>query len=40
MYDYAIGNLVYVEMTDIYSKLDYSKQGPYIIPELFINDTV
>ena len=27
-YDYAIGDLVYVEMTGIYRKLDYRKQGP------------
>ena len=27
-YEYAIGNLVYVEMTDIYRKLGYKKQGP------------
>ena len=30
-YDYAIGNLVYVDNTDIYRKLDYNKQGPHII---------
>ena len=31
MHDYAIGKLVYVEMTGIYRKLDYKKQGPYRI---------
>ena len=39
-HDYAIGNLVYVEMTDIYRKLDYKKQGPYRITEVFTNVTV
>ena len=29
-HDYAIRNQVYVEMTGIYRKLDYRKQGPYI----------
>ena len=32
-HDYAIGDLVYVEMTGIYPKIDYKKQGPYIITE-------
>ena len=36
----AIGNQVYVEMTGIYRKLDYRKQGPYIITEVFKNGTV
>ena len=31
-HDYKIGDLVYVVMTGIYQKLDYKKQGPYIIP--------
>ena len=35
----AIGNQVYVEMTGIYRKLDYRKQGPYIITEVFKNGT-
>ena len=39
-HDYTIGDLVYVEITGIYRKLDYGKQGPYIITELFINGTV
>ena len=40
VHDYAIGDQVYVEMTDIYHKLDYSKQVPYIITEVFRNVTV
>ena len=39
-HDYAIGNQVYAEMTGIYRKLDYKKQGHYIIPEVFTNGTV
>ena len=39
-HDYAIGNRVYVEMTGIYRKLYYRKQGPYIITEVFTNGTV
>ena len=39
-YDYAIGDQVYVEMTGIYHKLDYRKQGPYRITEVFKNGTV
>ena len=39
-HDYTIGDLVYVEITGIYLKIDYSKQGPYIITELSINGTV
>ena len=35
MYGYAIGDRVYVEMTGIYCKLDYKKQGPEIITEVF-----
>ena len=31
MHDCIVGNLVYVEMTDIYRKLDYKKKEPYII---------
>ena len=30
-HDYEIGDQVYVEMTGIYRKLDYKKQGPNII---------
>ena len=39
-YDYAIGNRFYVEMTDIYCKLYYKKQGPYRIIKVFTNGTV
>ena len=35
--DYAIGDQVYAEMTGIYRKLDYKKQGPYRITEVFKN---
>ena len=40
MHDYAMGNRVYVEMTGIYHKLDYNKQGPYRITKVFTNGTV
>ena len=40
MHDYAIGNLVYVENTGIYQKLDYKKQGQYIITEFFTRGIV
>ena len=36
-HDYVIGDLVYMEITEIYRKLDYKKQGPYIITEVFTN---
>ena len=39
-HDYEISDQVYAEMTGIYRKLDYNKQGPYIITELFTNVTV
>ena len=39
-YDYVIGNQVYVEMTGIYRKLDYRRQGTYITTEVFTNGTV
>ena len=39
-HDYAIGDQVYVEMTGIYRKLYYRKQGPYRITEVFTNGTV
>ena len=38
-HEYSIGNIVYVEMTGIYRKLYYKKQGPYRITELFDNGT-
>ena len=30
-HDYKIGDQLYVKMSGIYRKLDYKKQGPYII---------
>ena len=39
-HDCAIDNQVYVDMTGIYRKIDYRKQGPYIITEVFKNGTV
>ena len=39
-YDYAIGDIVYVEMTGIYRRLDYKKQVPYRITEILINGIV
>ena len=38
-YDYIICDQVYVEMTGIYQKLDYKRQGPYRITEVFKNGT-
>ena len=38
-HDYDIGDQVYVEMTGIYRKLDYKKQGPYRTTEVFTNST-
>ena len=40
MHDYAIGDIVYIEMTGIYCKLYFKKQVPYIITEVFTNGTV
>ena len=39
-HDYAVGDQVCVEMTGIYLKLNYKKQGPYRINEVFTNSTV
>ena len=39
-HDYAIDNIIYVEMTGIYQKLYYKKQRPYIITKVFTNSTV
>ena len=39
-HEYTIGDHVYVDMTGIYLKLDYNKQGPYIITEVFTKITV
>ena len=38
-HEYAIGNQLYVEITDIYRKVDNRKQGLYIIAEIFTNGT-
>ena len=38
-HDYVIGNLVYVEMTGIYCKLDYKKQVPYVVVVVVFLDT-
>ena len=32
MHDYAVDDIVYVEMAGIYQKLYYKKHGPYRIP--------
>ena len=39
-HDYAIGDIVYVEINGIYHKLDYNKQVKYIITQVFKNGTV
>ena len=39
-HDYKIGYQLYVKMSGIYRKIDYKKQGPYIITEVFTNVTV
>ena len=39
-HDYTIGDIVYVEMNGIYRKLNYKKQGPCRITEVFTNGTV
>ena len=39
-HEYAIGYPVYVEITGIYWKLDYKKQGPYKTTEVFTNGTI
>ena len=38
-HEYEIGNQVSAEMTGIYHKREYKKQGSYIITELFTNNT-
>ena len=40
MHDYAVVDLVYVEMTGIYSKIYYKKQWPNRITEVCTNGTV
>ena len=39
-HDYEISDQVYAEMTGIYRKLDYKKQGMYRITEVFTKCTV
>ena len=39
-HDCEIDNLVYLEMTGIYHKLYYKKEGLYRIKEVFTNSTV
>ena len=39
-HDNSIGNIVHVEITGIYRKLDYKKQWPYIITKVFTSGTV
>ena len=39
MHEYAIDNQVYVKIIGIYQKLDYKKQGPNRITEVFTNGT-
>ena len=39
-HDYAVGNVVYVEINGIYHKLDYKKQSSNRIIEVFKNSTV
>ena len=38
-HDYTIGNQVYLEITGIYCKPDYRRQGPYRITEVFTKGT-
>ena len=38
-HEYVIGNQVYVEMTEIYRKIDYKKQRLYKITVVFTNGT-
>ena len=38
--DYAVRGIVYVGMTGIYQKLDYDKQGTYIITKVLTKGTV
>ena len=39
-HDFTTGDLFYVENTEIYCKLDYNKQGPYVINEVSTNCNV
>ena len=38
-HNYTVEDIIYVEMTGIYHKLYYKKQGLYSITEVFTNDT-
>ena len=40
MRDNAVGDILYVEITDIHRTIGYKKQGPYRITEIFTNDTI
>ena len=40
IFDYAMGNLVYLYKTRIYHRIYYNKYGPYIIKQFFKNGTV
>ena len=40
MHDYVIGDQVYMELTGIYYKLGYKKQGTYRITTVFTNRIV
>ena len=39
-FDYAVGDLVYVDKNEIYHKLHYQNNGLYRIKELFTNSEV
>ena len=39
-FDYAVGDLVYVDKNEIYHKLHYHNNGLYRIKELFTNSEV
>ena len=39
-HDYVVGDIVHVEITGIYRKIYYKKQGPYRITEIITNGTV
>ena len=40
IFDYTVGDLVYVGMTGIHQKIDYKKIGPYVTTAVFTNGTV
>ena len=39
MHDHTVGDIVYVEMTGMYHKLDCNKKGTYRITEVSTNGT-